>query len=129
MTNLNIKSMKERVGICPLFQFIINTLYYIYIVMIQKYEDFFNEEVQLNEEQQKIVDDAAEIILEKINNGEEIDEGLLGSIVGGLTGVTIGPAIGNAICKALGITSGLLYNLFTSRAFTTSVAAYIGYKN
>lgn len=129
MTNLNTKSMKERVEICPLFQFIINTLYSIYIVMVQKYDEFFNEEVQLNEEQKKMVDEATEIILEKIKNGEEVDEGLLGSIVGGLTGVTIGPAIGNAICKALGISSGLLYNLFTSRAFTTAVAAYIGYKN
>lgn len=97
--------------------------------MIQKYDDFFNEEIQLNEEQQKIVDEAAEIIVEKIKAGEELDEGLFGSIVGGLTGATIGPAIGNAICKALGITGGLLYNLFTSRAFTAAVAAYIGYKN
>ena len=61
--------------------------------------------------------------------GEEVDEGLFGSLVGGLTGATIGPAIGKAICNALGISSGMLYNLFTSRMFTTAVAAYIGYKN
>ena len=121
--------MKERTEICPLFFFNINTLYSIYIIMVQKYDEFFNEENQLNEEQQKIVDEAAEIILEKIKAGETVDEGLFSSIVGGLTGATIGPAIGNAICKALGITSGLLYNLFTSRMFTTAVAAYIGYKN
>lgn len=96
--------------------------------MIKKFEEF-NQDIQLNESEIKLVNDAAEIIVEKIKNGEEVDEGLLGTIVGGLTGVTIGPAIGKAICNALGITSGLLYNLFNSRAFTTAVAAYIGYKN
>lgn len=97
--------------------------------MIQKYDEFFNEEVQLNESQIVLVNEAAEKIAEMIKNGEEIDEGIFGSIVGGLTGVTIGPAIGKAICNALGISSGMLYNLLTSRAFTTAVAAYIGYKN
>lgn len=96
--------------------------------MIKKFEEF-NQDIQLNESEIKLVNDAAEIIVEKIKNGEEVDEGLFGTIVGGLTGVTIGPAIGKAICNALGITSGLLYNLFNSRAFTTAVAAYIGYKN
>ena len=71
---------------------------------------------------------ATEKIAELIKNGE-IDEGIIKSLVGGLTGVTIGPSIGKAICKALGIEKGLLYDLFTSRIFTTAVAAYIGYKN
>ena len=97
--------------------------------MIQKYEEYFGDDIRLNESQMQIVNEAAEVIAEKIKNGEEIDEGLFKSLVGGLTGATIGPAIGNAICKALGISSGLLYNLFTSRVFTTAVAAYIGYKN
>lgn len=97
--------------------------------MVQKYDEFFNEDVQLNESEIKQVNDAAEIIAEKIKAGENIDEGLFGTVLGGLTGVTVGPAIGRAICNALGITSGMLYNLFTSRAFTTAVAAYIGYKN
>ena len=97
--------------------------------MIQNYDDYFNGDVQLDESQIKVVNDAAEIIAEKIKSGEEVDEGLFGSIVGGLTGAAIGPALGRAICQALGITSGLLYNLFNSRAFTTAVAAYIGYKN
>lgn len=97
--------------------------------MIQNYDEYINGEQQLNESQLKMVNEAAEIIAEKIKNGEEIDEGLFGTLVGGLTGATIGPAIGRAICQALGITSGLLYNLFNSRAFTTAVAAYIGYKS
>lgn len=97
--------------------------------MIKNYDEYFSDDIQLNESQEKMINEAAEVIAEKIKNGEEVDEGLFGSLVGGLTGATIGPAIGMAICKALGITSGMLYNLFTSRVFTTAVAAYIGYKN
>ena len=97
--------------------------------MVQNFDEYFNDDVQLNESQMKLINEAAEKIAEKIKAGEEVDEGLFGSIVGGLTGVTIGPAIGRAICKALGITSGMLYDLFNSRLFTTAVAAYIGYKN
>lgn len=75
------------------------------------------------------VEEISNKICELLKEQKEIDEGLLGSIIGGLTGVTIGPTIGRAICKALGIQSGMLYNLLTSRAFTTLVASYIGYKN
>ena len=97
--------------------------------MIKNYEEYFGDDIQLNESQEQMINEAAETIAEKIKNGEEVDEGLFGSLVGGLTGATIGPAIGRAICKALGITSGLLYDLFNSRMFTAAVAAYIGYKN
>jgi outer membrane lipoprotein SlyB len=97
--------------------------------MIKNYEEFFGDEIQLNESQEKMINEAAEQIAEKIKNGENIDEGLFGSVVGGLTGAAMGPAIGRAICKALGITGGLLYDLLNSRVFTTAVAAYIGYKN
>lgn len=97
--------------------------------MVQKYDEYFSEDVQLNESQEQAINEAAEIIAEKIKNGEEVDEGLFGSLVGGVAGAAIGPAIGRAICKALGITGGLLYDLFNSRVFTAAVAAYIGYKN
>jgi len=97
--------------------------------MIQKYDEYFNDDIQLNESEEKMVNEAAEIIAEKIKNGDEVDEGILGSVVGGLTGAAIGPALGKAICRALGITSGLLYDLLTSRLFTSAVAAYMGYKN
>ena len=82
----------------------------------------------LNESQMIEVENASEQIAELIKNGE-VDEGVIGSLIGGLTGVTIGPSIGKAICKALGIERGLLYDLLTSRIFTTAVATYIGYKN
>ena len=97
--------------------------------MIQKYDEFINDEIRLNESEERMINEAAEKIAEKIKNGETVDEGLFGSVVGGLAGAAIGPAIGRAICQALGITSGLLYNLFNSRVFTSAVAAYIGYKN
>lgn len=120
--------MKEGRKLLSFF-FIINIIYYIYKVMIKKYEEFLNDDIQLNESEERMINEAAEKIVEKIKNGESVDEGLFGSVVGGLTGAAIGPAIGRAICKALGITSGLLYNLFNSRVFTSAVAAYIGYKN
>ena len=85
-------------------------------------------QIVLNESQLIEVENASEQIAELIKKGE-IDEGVIGSLIGGLTGVTIGPSIGKAICKALGIERGLLYDLFTSRIFTTTVASYIGYKN
>ena len=86
------------------------------------------DQIILNESQMIEVENASEQLSELIKKGE-IDEGVIGSLIGGLTGVTIGPSIGKAICKALGIERGLLYDLFTSRIFTTAVASYIGYKN
>ena len=85
-------------------------------------------QVILNESQMIEVENTSGQIAELIKKGE-IDEGVIGSIIGGLTGATIGPSIGKAICKALGVERGLLYDLLTSRIFTTAVAAYIGYKN
>ena len=85
-------------------------------------------QIILNESQIIEVENTSDKIAELIKNGE-IDEGVIGSLIGGLTGATIGPSIGKAICKALGVERGLLYDLFTSRVFTTAVAAYIGYKN
>ena len=94
---------------------------------MKKISEDINQNV-LNESQLIEVENTSEKISELIKKGE-IDEGVIGSIIGGLTGVTIGPTIGKAICKALGIEKGLLYDLFTSRIFTTAVASYIGYKN
>lgn len=81
----------------------------------------------LNESQLKTINESSDKISKMILD-KEIDEGILGGILGGLTGITIGPVIGKAICKALGIQGGLLYNLLNSRAFTSMVASYIGYK-
>lgn len=96
--------------------------------MIKNFEEF-NNDIVLNESEQRMVNEAADKLAEMIKNGEEIDEGIFSSILGGAAGYAFGPSIGTAICKALGISSGLLYNLLTSKAFTTAVAAYMGYKN
>lgn len=60
-------------------------------------------------------------VMEELQN-----EGFLGSIVGGVAGATIGPAVMRAVCQALGITNGILYNLFTSRLVTTGVGVALG---
>jgi len=67
------------------------------------------------------------IILEKIENEEEIDEGFLGGIIGGAAGALVGPAIGRAMCKALGIDEkGTLGKLLTSRLVTTAIGIALG---
>lgn len=68
------------------------------------------------------------IILDKLNNGGYIDEGILGGIAGGAAGALAGPAIGKAICKALGIDqNGHFGKLLTSRLVTTAIGAALGY--
>lgn len=56
------------------------------------------------------------------------NEGLVGGIVGGITGLAFGSKIGNAICKALGITTGPLYQLLNSKIVTTAICTYLGIK-
>lgn len=63
-----------------------------------------------------------------VNESQETDEGLLGGIAGFVGGLAFGTKIGDAICKALGITKGLLYDLFHSKLFTTAVCTYLGIK-
>lgn len=66
-------------------------------------------------------------LVEKLQKGEPIDEGLLGSIIGGTAGLLVGPAIGRAICRALGIEeNGTLGKLLTSRLVTTAIGIALG---
>lgn len=58
---------------------------------------------------------------------EALNEGLFKGLLGSLTGATIGPALGKAFCKALGIQSGPLYNLLTSRVVLTVVGGELGF--
>jgi len=57
---------------------------------------------------------------------ENLDEGILGKIVGGLAGFVIGPAIGKIIANALGIEKGILYDMFTSRLVSAALGSSIG---
>ena len=70
---------------------------------------------------------AYRILLEKLQNGEEIDEGFFGALVGGTAGFLVGPAIGKAMCSALGIKEdGVLGKLLTSRLVTTAIGVSLG---
>lgn len=63
-------------------------------------------------------------LIRQLNENPNLNEGLFGAIVGGLTG----SKIADALCKALGVTNGPLYTLFHSKAFTTLLGGYLGYK-
>ena len=66
-------------------------------------------------------------ILDRLNSGEDIDEGLFGALIGGTAGALVGPAIGKAVCRALGIEeSGTLGKLLTSRLVTAAIGASLG---
>lgn len=68
-----------------------------------------------------------EEVLKKIKEGDELDEGFFGALVGGAAGALAGPAIGRAICKALGIDeNGHLGKLLTSRLVTTAIGITLG---
>lgn len=58
----------------------------------------------------------------KIN---ELDEGILGSILGGLTGFIVGPSIGKVIANSLGIDKGIIYDMLTSRLVTAALGSAI----
>jgi len=61
-------------------------------------------------------------IVEKLENGEPIDEGFLTGLLGAGAGALIGPTVGRAICTVLGIKEdGPLGKLLTSRVVTTAM--------
>ena len=77
---------------------------------------------QINEAEQ-----AYESILNRLKNGEEVDEGFLSGLIGGGIGALAGPTIGKAICKALGIDEkGTLGKMLTSRLVTTAIGVALG---
>jgi len=66
------------------------------------------------------------ILVEKLENKENIDEGLFSSIIGGIGGALIGPTIGKIICKVLGINEdGALGKLITSPLVCAAISATI----
>lgn len=74
-----------------------------------------------------VVNEGVKVARRKNKKVEEvIKEGLLGGLVGAITGATFGPAVGKAICEALGITRGVLYDLFTSKLVTGAICAKLG---
>jgi len=61
----------------------------------------------------------------EIHGIQNIDEGILGTIIGGAAGFLLGPTIGKIIANALGIEKGVLYDMFTSRLVSTALGASI----
>ena len=86
--------------------------------------DYINETL-VEEIDESLVEEKSEEIL-KVIKEDQLDEGVLGSIVGGLTGLIAGSSVMKAVCKALGITQGPLYNLLTSKLICTAAGAVIG---
>lgn len=89
---------------------------------------FESEQIKgMSIEQIKEGEQAYAIFLEKLEKGEEIDEGVFGAIIGGAAGALIGPAIGKAMCKALGVDEkGNFGKLLTSRLVTTAIGIALG---
>lgn len=70
---------------------------------------------------------AYKLIVEKLQKGEEIDEGLFSGLLLGAGSALIGPSIMRAIAKALGIQEGSpLYNLLTSKLVLASIGYTLG---
>ena len=81
----------------------------------------------MSPEQLQEAEKAYNLLVEKLQKGEEIDEGIFGAIIGGGLGMLAGPAIGKAICSVLGIKEdGPLGKLFTSRLVTTAMGVALG---
>jgi len=81
----------------------------------------------LSPDQIQEAENAYNILVEKLKNGEEIDEGFWGAVAGGAVGALIGPAVGKAICAVLGIKEdGALGKLLTSRLVTTAMGVALG---
>lgn len=57
--------------------------------------------------------------------GNPMDEGFLGKLVGGVAGFLIGPTIGKIIANALGVQQGILYDMFTSRLVSAVLGSSI----
>ena len=92
-----------------------------------KYENsskIFESELikDLTPDQIQMAEKSYNILLEKLEKGEEIDEGLFTGLLGAGVGALAGPAIGRAICTVLGIKEdGPLGKLLTSRLVTTAM--------
>ena len=81
----------------------------------------------LSPDQIQEAENAYNILVEKLKNGEEIDEGFWGAVAGGAVGALIGSAVGKAICAVLGIKEdGALGKLLTSRLVTTAMGVALG---
>lgn len=89
--------------------------------LTDKERAFVNESVNADELPCDV--DAIEKTMAEMQN-----EGFLGGLVGGIGGLVAGDKLGKAICKALGVTTGPLYQLLTSKIVMTAICTYLGIK-
>lgn len=82
----------------------------------------------IKQQREMIVESKSDELAQMINSGIDIDEGVLGTLLGGLAGLTAGAAIMKAVCKSLGIKDGLMYNLLTSKVICGVAGAALGNK-
>ena len=87
-------------------------------------------DIELTEEQAKLI---VNILMnpDMVNESElsQLDEGILGSILGGVGGFAFGKSIGKLLADTLGIKEkSPLYNVLTSRLVATAIGAALGKK-
>jgi hypothetical protein len=89
---------------------------------------FEAEEIKdLTPEQVKEGEKTYAIILEKLERGEKLDEGIFTGILAAGAGALIGPSIMRAVCKCLGVEpEGTLGKLLTSKLVLASVGFTLG---
>lgn len=101
---------------------------------LQLFNEIYEKLNNLSEQEIKYIVESAnmpingdvESIEKEITNAQ--NEGLIGGLVGGLGGIIAGDKLGKAICKALGVTTGPLYSLLTSKLVMTAICTYLGIK-
>ncbi len=99
---------------------------------MRTFDEILNDKevnTELTEEQAKVLIDL--LLNENITKEEllNLNEGVLGSILGGVTGFAFGSNIGKLLANVLGIREGSpLYTVLTSRMVTTAIGAELGKK-
>lgn len=69
----------------------------------------------ITEQRELLIENKSDELAKAIKEGQEINEGFFGTLLGGLAGATLGATVMKAICKALGVEKGMIYDLLTSK--------------
>ena len=102
---------------------------------LEIFVELYKKNLNLSEKERRFINESVNVnelpcdveAIEK-TMGDMQNEGLLGGLVGGIGGLVAGDKLGKAICKALGVTTGPLYQLLTSKIVMTAICTYLGIK-